>query len=469
MIPNERFDRALGYYLAIGSHFTSDSLSLLEELAVGSVNSFRQSSGNAFTAVSEKQLQNEAKTEKYEHVLSLIEIHQLYHLLLKKNYHFENRDGKDDLDTPIISLIMLVGLTRAGKFLMESCSPPEDTSVDAKEGTLQTKKGTAYSRANLPLDLVAEQLKSRPKLLYWFLFQVFIHKPDIYVKFPTTAVPPLAITDLHRIQFSLFVDYANERGNKINADSPAFMAVDEETPFMAFLKAALPHGGAQPNNVRQMLEARRGGRIDSPVFARELAFVIEKFGRGTADDAKTILDLYLRGTNNLYLAVSFAERNISHSSALWEMLVEYCTATNSPSDAEEKGHGALFGSLLEAAAHCGADLASLVSKIPTGMAIEGLRPKLVAAVTDYRHKVKIHEHVAKIQTDDKIAVLRELSHLTRRGARISRMPSSQGENIHKSSALFSSKSASHSLLEIERARLKTVSRHSSDTFSLSIR
>ena len=228
-LMGERFDRALGYYLAIGSQCMSDSLSSLEETAVQSVNSFCQNS-----IISTVGQQTKFDNVKYSHVLSLIELHQLSHILLKRNFFFINEKDDSAAESPIVALIMLVGLSRAGRFLMDHCSPPEGsvTPIDS-DG-----KGSSFSGSNLPIDLVAKQMKSRPKLLYWFLFQVFIHKPDIYVKFPTTAVPPSAITDLHRIQFSLFVEYADEDGTKSSESdqSPAGLTAQKDTPFMAFLR-----------------------------------------------------------------------------------------------------------------------------------------------------------------------------------------------------------------------------------------
>jgi hypothetical protein len=117
---------------------------------------------------------------------------------------------------------------------------------------------------------------------------------------------------------------------------------------------------------------------------------------------------YLKGAKSLVLAVSFAQRTPSHSSRLWTTLIDYCIAHD---------NGRLFGSLLEAAALSGADLASLVTKVPPGMAIEGLRPRLVAAVADYRLKLKMHETASEGATQEMISILQELSHRSRRGAR----------------------------------------------------
>ena len=189
---------------------------------------------------------------------------------------------------------------------------------------------------------------------------------------------------------------------------------------LLFPQAAIPHGGVQADAVRRSLEKYRGETVNSPVFARELAFVIENFFDSSIEDAKYILQLYLCGTKNLFLAVSYAERNIGYRIALFDMLVEHCTTPDPTSDAANQNSimGRSFGSLLEAAAHAGSDLASLVSRIPEGMSIEGLRPKLIAAITDYRYKVKIHEYADKMIVDDKVKLMREINHVSRRGERI---------------------------------------------------
>ena len=152
-----------------------------------------------------------------------------------------------------------------------------------------------------------------------------------------------------------------------------------------------------------------------------MAFVIEHFSEGTIADANEILQLYLLGAKNLHLAVAFAERSSKYSDLLWDKLIEHCTTPSGLTSGETQSSamGALFGSLLEAAAHSGSDVANLVSKIPTGMPIEGLRPKLIAAVTDYRYKLKMHDQVAAILTEDKLSIMRELSHVHRRGERVS--------------------------------------------------
>ena len=77
----------------------------------------------------------------------------------------------------------------------------------------------------------------------------------------------------------------------------------------------------------------------------------------------------------------------------------------------------LFGSLLEAAALSGADLAQLVTKIPPGMSIEGLRPRLVGAVSDYRWKLHMHESANEVGRKEILDLYREHEHRSRRGRR----------------------------------------------------
>jgi hypothetical protein len=226
-IMRERFDRALGYYLALGSQLKDTTLTNLEESAVRSVNSFGEDSINHPAEGQGVHLGN----EKYCFVLSLIELHQLSQFLLKRNYFFDNEDADTVSVSPVVALIMLVGLARGGRFLVENCSLPEESELDNDEEA-------ALDGSNLPLDCVANQLKPWPKLLYWFLFHIFVNKADMYVNFPTTAVPPPAIIDLHRAQFALFVEYAaeNDVQPSDNKPTPTTLMNCPDTPFMTFLR-----------------------------------------------------------------------------------------------------------------------------------------------------------------------------------------------------------------------------------------
>lgn len=193
-----------------------------------------------------------------------------------------------------------------------------------------------------------------------------------------------------------------------------------------------------------MLEVYREGRTTSTsagspsgpisgvryphLFARELAYVIDRCGSGSEDDSRMILQLYLEGAKSLPLAVAYAQRNKAHSTILWDSLVSYCLDPKPQLARKRKGKrkesisdkedGHLFGALLEVAARSGADLSHLVSKIPKGMQIEGLRPRLIASIADYRVKVQMHKAAAEVLNKDKVDLLRELAQKSRRGTRI---------------------------------------------------
>jgi len=164
------------------------------------------------------------------------------------------------------------------------------------------------------------------------------------------------------------------------------------------------------------------------LFARELAYVIDRCGSGTEDDSRIILQLYLEGAKSLPLAVAYAQRNKAHSKMLWDSLVSYCLDPKPQSTRKRKGKrkesisekqdGHLFGALLEVAARSGADLAHLVGEIPKGMQIEGLRPRLIASIADYRVKVQMHKAASHVLNKDRVDLLRELAQKSRRGTRI---------------------------------------------------
>ena len=110
---------------------------------------------------------------------------------------------------------------------------------------------------------------------------------------------------------------------------------------------ALPHGGIRSDDVRNVLEKCRSGSNSSDIsvryphlFAHELAFVIERSGAGSENDAREVLTLYLEGVVSLPLAVEYVERHTSFSSMLWEALVSYCLNTeieDSPNDENVNG------------------------------------------------------------------------------------------------------------------------------------
>lgn len=155
----------------------------------------------------------------------------------------------------------------------------------------------------------------------------------------------------------------------------------------------------------------------SSTFALELAYIVEHYCDQSVEEAVAILDLLLKGAKSIMLGVSYAQRHRQYSSTLWDRLINHCLSSRSETVLVGSRDGMLFGSLLEAAALSGADVARLVTKIPPGMVVEGLRPRLVAAVADYRLKVDIHQAASAAANEEQVGLIREVAHRSRRGVR----------------------------------------------------
>jgi vacuolar protein sorting-associated protein 41 len=397
-------DRALRYYLTRGVLHSSRSFEGIEHDAVAAVHT---------------GFQGKKSKEKhpYAFVLSLIENKHLFQCLLDES--FLSREAGT---LPLIALIRLVGLELAGGFLMEHCvAPQKETKIAEASGQTRSSDRTGGERrGTLPLDLVAAQLEASPKLLYWYLHLVFVHNPDLYVRFPNTANPPPIITALHRKALDLYINYAGEHRDSVRAlmGVEPYRVSEVTTPLLSFLKVVLQLGGISPTSVGKMLQIERKGGVFSRVFALELAYIMEHYGEETEDDARLILDVYLKGTQSMMLTVSYVQRALEHRAGLWEILIQHCLTEGGKSSTPDSTiDGTLFGSLLEAAGLCGADLAKLVEQIPPGMSIVGLRPRLVAAVADYRMKLQTHQSASQVAATEKIELLRELAHRSRRGMR----------------------------------------------------
>ena len=215
-LMRERHGRALGSYLALGSLLAEESLDEIEGAAVKSVNGHDPEAGppDGGHAV-------QTGGRGYRHVLALIELHRLLPLLLRRNYSVDDGAARQ----PIVSLIALVGIGAAGGFLADNVCPTPSSSND-----------TSDAATGLPIESVASQLRDTPRLLYWFLFRVLVDRPEMYVRFPTTAVPPRWVQELHREQFSLFLDFsAGEQGR---TDGVSAAADERDTPFMSFLRVS---------------------------------------------------------------------------------------------------------------------------------------------------------------------------------------------------------------------------------------
>lgn len=407
-----RYDDALTFFLAIGNRHSAFSVSDLEE--------------RALAAIRKEELHDYRSTKKmqagYSYLLHYIDQHHLYQNLLV------GPTSLDELNPPILSLMRLVGLDLVGTFLLRSSSLPASSG--------NTKIGNER-RGTLPIDLVADQLSFSPKLLLWYLHSIFISKPELYVKFPNTANPPPEVVSLHKRHLELAIIYAgnSKDSSKVLDGVESYRAFETSTPLLLLLKEILQLGSIGPAEVGKMLQKERRGSGFSTNFALEVAYIMEHFGENTEANAKLILDLYLLGAKSVTLATSFTTRNQYYSETLWETLVDHCLKnvnqlqseiSASPSSLTD---GKTYGALLEAAALCGADLAQLIARIPAGMQVEGLKPRLVAAVADYRLRVQLHSNSSRIAAKEKLLLLQEVSLRARKGMRCNAVNQADFNNL----------------------------------------
>lgn len=407
---------ALLSYLVVGSEYAIDILEDMSNTAL------QQVLKDDATMFSDSKLNC-----RFKHVLTFIQSAELHKLLT-------DPEAIRRLEVPpIVSLICLVGLHNTGPFIVDHCVLP-----DSKGYSSQVGRGAIC----FPINMVANQLKNYPKLLLWLLHNILVNRPEIYVNFPNTAVPPTTVTKLHKAHFDLLVAFDDKSyvPERRLSDILSFVEIRRESSMLKFLKAALPHGGIRSDDVRKTLEWHRRGKKEildevelsnfkvlfPHLFAHELAYVIERSSKGSEEDSKEVLLLYLEGVVSLPHAVEYAERNLPHSSILWDTLVSFCLDPNqSGGEGSSSLDGKLFGSLMEVAARSGANLAHLVSKIPKNMRIDGIRHRLVAAISDYQTKLKLHENTFQIISNDKIDLLREHCHRSRRGTRVDLYSSTQ--------------------------------------------
>lgn len=176
-----------------------------------------------------KAITESTKYAKNRHILTLIENSDLHYLLLDES--LLKIQSVTISKSPMVALISLLGLEISGRFLVQAATLPEGR----KSSLLSSPRD---SRTTLPIDSIARQLQSCPELLHYFLHQVFCDRPEIYVKFPNTAVPPSAITDLHRTHFQLHVTFAKREihNKRTLSNIPSYEEMRKETPLLTFLK-----------------------------------------------------------------------------------------------------------------------------------------------------------------------------------------------------------------------------------------
>jgi hypothetical protein len=202
-----KYRKCLHYYLEIGAIYSLSHLEGIEDDAL-----------NFAFSKSKKSL---GKKHRYKHLLKLVISNELQSALLDLKIKSKGVPA-------LLCFICLLGLEAVRDFLIDYTVLP-----DNKNFSVQT---TAYS---LQVDAVSMAFKGYPKLQLWFLQSILIHKPEIYVNFPNTAVPPSVIKNLHKTHFDLLVkfeDRENSFQKKKLSVIPTFDEVQNESPLLKFLK-----------------------------------------------------------------------------------------------------------------------------------------------------------------------------------------------------------------------------------------
>jgi vacuolar protein sorting-associated protein 41 len=218
-----QYDAALKCFISIGALYSSRPLSVFTSGAVD----FSESIGKR---VIDKPWQS-TNGVPFTFLLDIIDSHHLQQFLLDDNFLSDSRSKKV---VPLFSLLQLVGFNAMGNFLIEHCVPPQENERINSDINGQERRGT------LPIDLVADQLESSPRILHWYLHLVFTRKPEFYVRFPNTAYPPQSVTELHRRHFALYLDFAGEERDSAAALSgiEAYKVSGVETRLLKFLKVS---------------------------------------------------------------------------------------------------------------------------------------------------------------------------------------------------------------------------------------
>lgn len=230
-----RYEMALRCFLAIGCLHVSPDVSSVEDNAINAVNGC-QGRGK------------DAGSGQYAFVLAMIEYQHLHQCLLDDTFLSSvfSRDESKKMPIPLVALIQLVGLENARDFLVEHCVAPPvakpnlPVSPQSRSSSgIVVAEEKQSGNESLPINFVADQLRPYPKLFHWYLHQIFTKKPETYVKFPHTAVPPRSVTELHRSHLELYIEYTDSR-DSANALSgtETYNLERMTTPLLSFLKAS---------------------------------------------------------------------------------------------------------------------------------------------------------------------------------------------------------------------------------------
>lgn len=254
-----------------------------------------------------------------------------------------------------------------------------------------------------PVAFVVKQLKSSRRVLKWYLHSLFSTVPEIYntvdyAEFHTMQVCLYRLlknrfTDYFcAIQVSLYAQFAPPQKNRSQ------LSVSNDSDFMAFLK----------NSSFVSLEfALRECQQQRPPLYDEIVYLLAKIG-----NTSEALGILLQEIGGAAQAIEFVEEHEDGSNALWDQIISFSV-----------NHKVFLLHLLDAIGSISTiNPVQLVSKIPTGIELPGLKQRIGNILKQYEFQVTMKEICSSFTEDDTTSLLCQLNQTKRRGIKVCKGP-----------------------------------------------
>ncbi|CAM9127471.1 unnamed protein product, partial [Ectocarpus fasciculatus] len=219
----------------------------------------------------------------------------------------------------------------------------------------------------LPVKLVVKQLKSSKRVLKWYLHSLFSTVPEVYNT----------------------VDYAEYHTMQTVSKEDI-----KDSDFMTFLKSS--------NFVPLELALRECEQQRPPLYD-EIVYLLAKIGN-TAE----ALGILLQELGDAGKAIEFVEEHDDGSHVLWDQIIGFSV-----------NHRGFLLHLLDAIGNISSiNPLQLVSKIPTGLELPGLKQRIIKILKQYEFQVTMKEICNSFTEDDTTSLLCQLNQTKRRGIKV---------------------------------------------------
>lgn len=239
----------------------------------------------------------------------------------------------------------------------------------------------------LPVMLVVKQLKSSRRVLKWYLHSLFTTVPEIY--------NTVDFAEFHTMQVSLYAQFAPPSQNKMQK-----MMISKggnppkDSDFMNFLKSS--------NFVPLELALRECEQQRPPLYD-EIVYLLAKIG-----NAAEALGILLQEVGDAEKAIEFVEEHDDGSNVLWDQIISFSV-----------NHRGFLLHLLDAIGNISTiNPLQLVSKIPAGLELPGLKQRLTRILKQYEFQVTMKEICCSFTEDDTTSLLCQLNQTKRRGIKV---------------------------------------------------